>query len=172
MRNLKPAQRRKAIRKALAYLRKTNRANIRAQRDADGTAYTPRKQSNNVGRTRLKYGNRNFVGDLEPAPGRNYQVLRFAPGKSIRLLTANIEDMQRYKPNKRKMLLGFGKSLKTRLFGADKGVLQYEKNAVKLARVHHYGAGTSPARPLIGLSLQDRTNVLNIMADVLLLGKE
>ena len=39
----RPAKRRQAIRKGLAYLRDVNRKRITQQRNADGSSYTPRK---------------------------------------------------------------------------------------------------------------------------------
>lgn len=171
----KPSQRRKAIRKALAYVRKQNQLRIRQQQNTDGTPYTPRKQSRLVGQTSVWIKGKDndaYTGELLRTRGKDYITLRFYDGSAIRIKKTDIVKTGKVKAKKKKMLTGFAKMLQIRMFGAAKGVLSFKSGAVKLAREHHFGklmknGGHLPYRQLLGLSDLDKTMAINIMLESL-----
>jgi hypothetical protein len=180
----KPSQRRKAIRAALTHVRRKNRARIRAQQNVDGAAYAPRAQNPNVGKTWLVYkpplaadynGDRRarqvYIGKLgRESKGRVKMTL--TDGSVVHLTTEYIQAQRKIKKRRGKMLTGFAKQLQIKMFGSDKGVLNYPSGGARLARVHHFGAvlgGDSmlPARQVLGLSEEDAREALAIMMQVI-----
>lgn len=179
---MRPAARKRAIRRALAHLRTLNRTRIRAQTNADGSPYAPRKKNTNEGKSSFVYRKntdfnylnkeRTFIGDVH-VKKNSYITLRFSDGRFIRLKRDNILKQSKVKKKRKKMLVGFARLLRTNSFGADKGVLNYKSGAVKLARTHHFGmrkpsGETLPARQLMGMSDSDKREAMQIMINSLL----
>jgi hypothetical protein len=173
----KPAARRKAIRAALAFLRKQNRDRIRAQQNPDSTPYAPRKQGANVGKTWVAYqhptdGHQVYIGKLGRVTNGRVKMTLDDASKPIWLDVENIKAQRKIKPRRGKMLTGFAKHLQIKMFGSSLGVLNFKRGSVKLARVHHFGqalanGGHLAARQLLGLPEADKQRAIEIMLDVL-----
>jgi len=170
-----PALRKKAIRKALQYVRKVNKKRITTQKNADGTAYKARKQSINVGKHRVHYTNadgeeKSVVGRVSSCRRSNTLTITFDDGTAFHVDKSQVIKKKKVRANNKKMLTGFRKFLMLKMYGADKGVLGFKKPARRLARKHNFGDGDAnlPARILMGLSEQDKLEAMRIMLAVLL----
>ncbi len=173
MASMRPGERKKAIRKALTYLNKENKKRITAQKNVDGSTYKVRKQSVNVGKTRVLYRThsgeeQSYVGTLKTSRRSNSVKLVFDDGGSINLSKDGIISKKKVRANKKKMLTGFRKFIQLKMFGANKGVLNIKKGASPLARAHHFGerlksGADLPARQLLGMSKEQRLKAIQIM---------
>lgn len=167
---VKPSQRRKSIRAALSFLRKQNMTRIKAQQNPDGSPYAPRRKSKLIGKTSVWIKGREddaYTGDIERKRGKNYVTMTFPGGFVRRFKKDDVIKTRKVKAKNKKMLTGFAKAkmMMVRMFGTDKGVVNFSSGARPVALKHHFGNAelSLPARQLLGLPEADKQQALRIM---------